>query len=601
MDTAAGASASGPTTRRRPAFRYEYRLTEPVRLYSGQSLIGTGATGVVDWGSSESKFIGRQGPYLTSTLFLVPDAADPAPEAVFVVEDARQVTIRNVDIKLAAKRTIEVGIDIRNSSDVLLSNVHFDSTFNHPIRLTGGRGNWIEGCRLSKSRGLVVPDDAEDTTLWSVFASSVIRLGGVNAQAWFSIIEPEPAPAHLPHQVVLAGVGSCVFAPRVEGTAAADLDAARDRGLIRVERGSDFAQFSAGHTTPGGFHVVVEADCASTLIRHVPTRGHGSPQGVFELGLTNLLRDSGFHRCGAAPHPWQSSLVEWQLDNGTGRAYDSSLRLRPQAPDAAVWQHVTADSARGLDTVADTTFAAACWVRATQPGTVLLRVEEIRAAPGAPEPADEVVRAASSNAHPGDGDYHYLSVLLHTTRAAQAIRFKLVFSPLAGVAPADLWVSEPMLVRGAYVPPHHGLPLPEGGGRLNGPARFAGAPFEVRLGAVVDLRAKLASIPLPGDHLMLPASDYMIATSRVLARGGRLSQVVFGHQAFASGLSAAVALDNGAGETFLVTEDDARGGRLARPLDLRAGARCCLAVRRTGQCPASQVAVGATLLLEREV
>lgn len=574
----------------RPAFRYSYTLNDSIELYSGQQLIGTGLSHALpEFRSRPGQRIGRQVPFVERTTISV-GARLSAP---IIMRNCDSVVVRQVGISGNPNEPADAAIDAENASHTLIADVSISPGFRHPVRFRGrGSMNWVELADVQQDYSVQVSGDVEDTTLWYL-DSTRVELGGRNCQIWYSIVEPEVGPGPGAFELALNGPANAGFACRIEGAFHAGLQAEAgpagpqppQPAVVRVGSRADFAHFSMSHVTQSGFPILVDRDCASTLLRQAPLRAHGADQPTLELGLTNLLADSTFER-GLVGTAWRPRGLTAEIDRRVRRAYDQTLSIVPESADeATLAQSIGSNAQLGVETLADRTFAAGCWVRATAGAEVVLYLDELL------EEAfgDRVARVEPSNPHPGDGRFHFLSTMLHTTLNAKAVRCRLAVRGQG----LQVHVSEPILVRGAYLPPHHARPLTEASGGLAGMLSLAAPSFSMLLSST-----SVGTLAI-GDSWTCDA-----VASRLLETPARLVEVQCAVWPPYAKAWIGVQIDSGDAAPLRLSTYAAGGTpailRPSSPVHLPRGSRCSLlATSSIGRGCAEGVA--AALRLDREV
>lgn len=605
-------AARGRPLRTAEEFRYAYFVNRTIELYSGQQLLGTGEHVAVDFpdlSNERGRIIGRQIPYLRwSTLILWPDGADGAamPSSMLRLRGARSVAIRNLSLRRFDLQGPPIPcIDAEDVSDTLISQCSIGKGFSHPIHLRGGRRNWVELVTTSLGDGIAIED--EDSTLWHYGGGgNRVYLGGKNNQLWCSVVESNvqpvddpTTPVDDPSEVVIDGPGNGLFACRIEGVAVpspSSPDFFSERGRIRVASGADIAHVAASHIPPGGFPIFVENDSAGTLVRHVPLRSPGAPLPLLDVGLSNLLVDSTFTRFVRGDGPWMGAAVGASLTEAARRALPRGLQLR-MVGSRQLKQRLDPDARIGVESVADKTFSAGCWlsVPAGAEGWLELRALGTRRVAG--RRVIGPVRVEQSNHHPADGKFQFLSVLLQTTADTTAVELSIV---LRASRLATVRISEPMLVRGAWLPPYRPRPIYEGFDDVSGTLRVGAITITVPLRA-----ARLDGVAGVGDPATAIRQAATVLAYRDLAEPAWLQEIVFGvggHLPDPKSLAVAIRLSAAGTSTPVVVHADRVPGRWRpeRPIGLAPGTRCELVAALRKGARLAGTSLAATLTLSRE-
>jgi|JI10StandDraft_1071094.scaffolds.fasta_scaffold37733_3 hypothetical protein len=400
-----------------------------------------------------------------------------------------------------------------------------------------GRLHWVDTSNLQADVGMALDRTTSDSTLWSSHPPTV-RLDGVSNQVWFGAIEPAlpfKDDALELHGIELSGVGNGLVSVHMEtklegaGDVAALPSPDHHVSTIRIRSGSSFCHLGTSYMTRHNFPVQVEADAAAHLVR-LPVAGPNMTQPEFTAGLLNHLVNAAFPG-GPGWEPSPAGVIH-RPDQQVRHALSASLCVEmPPAlnlvPQDALAQTIEPDARSLVSTVADRTFAAGLWVLSKKSGVVI----ELRG-PTAFVTNPFVLRPPSfrgrSNPHPGNGQWVFLSVLVHAPVDARQLQF-------AVLAPggSTFHLSEPIVVAGAYLPPFSAR-ITDTSGEVEG---------EVMPAAPADLRPIQCPGPVPGAGG--PIGKTRIDADSLL--DGLL--VAVGRQAQGTQLHLRLKLENTGGET----------------------------------------------------
>jgi hypothetical protein len=469
---------------------WPYDIFAPITLYTGQQLIGAGLRSLNLRPNSAFAQPFRL-PLIRVDNFALPQspnnliaASGLAFEVVRTGSRARAVVVEGVDAATNADggplRAVSM-IHLDRASHASVAQVRGDDARNRATTLPAACVqsapldepaimNWVECADMRMGHPARLGGMTEDFTLWSCHAvgTEASVIDGANNQIWFGAVEPDihRVGDEDRHEIELLGRGCGIFAEHIEGELNPRLAAGVEpRGLasvVRIREGSRLCHVATSKMNTEGFQVLVERDSAAALVRQ-PTDGPPIIQALFNAGLTNLLHNACF-RSDADPLPglgWEVPIENVGFHLDPGQPYGGRASLGVVLPGrggevAFLNQVVKPGTTPTLISVADRTFAGGVWVRGGRgPGdSVFLTLSE-----GGGNPAPLV----TSNRHSGRESWEFLSVLLHTSPTAEQVEFK-VNAPRGSA----VWLSQPMLVEGMYLPPFHSRPLTDAGGRLYG-------------------------------------------------------------------------------------------------------------------------------------